>query len=437
MALGKQVQPNLDVRFAKHLLVRSSDVIDAGDSTVSSDGGWKTNAAGFHFNQNYGFGQINADQFTQTANEFQAVTPLSTQTTGTVTVNKSIPDNNKNGIVSEFSLSGALPLEEIKIHLNITHTYVGDLEAYLTSPSGTVSRLMLSSASGADNLDWDFVSNAFWGENPQGTWNLMVRDVALNDTGTWNSFSATANKGTLTSGTLSSISIDDVTQAEGNTGNAIFNFTVSLTPASSGTVTVNYATANGTATAGSDYQSANGTLTFSPGQTTKMVTVNVIGDTTVEPNETFFVNLSGASGAAVISRAQGVGTITNDDQSTQPDFVVTGVTLNPASPCRGRTFKATVTVRNQGGVSASAGYLKVWANQPSVQSCTASANTLSWIGTLAAGASKSITVYLPGQSEGTKTLRAFVDGSCRTAESDETNNQFPLDYNIVALCPPK
>jgi hypothetical protein len=80
-------------------------------------------------------------------------------------------------------------------------------------------------------------------------------------------------------------------------------------------VTVNYATADGTAVQPSDYTTASGTLTFAPGETSKTVTVNVNGDTSNEADETFFVNLSGASNATV-SDAQGLGTIRNDDTPT-------------------------------------------------------------------------------------------------------------------------
>ena len=89
--------------------------------------------------------------------------------------------------------------------------------------------------------------------------------------------------------------------------------TVTLAPTSSQTVTVGYATANGTATAGSDYVSAFGTLSFAAGETTKTVSVTINGDTAVEPNEAFFLNLLNATGGVAIADAQGVGTITNDD----------------------------------------------------------------------------------------------------------------------------
>ncbi len=99
---------------------------------------------------------------------------------------------------------------------------------------------------------------------------------------------------------------------EGNSGTTAAVFTVNLSSVQPQTVTVVYNTANGTATAGSDYQSASGTLTFLPGVTSQTVSVSVIGDTTVEPNETFFLNLSSSTGAALLT-PQVTATIINDD----------------------------------------------------------------------------------------------------------------------------
>ncbi|MFN2576855.1 MAG: Calx-beta domain-containing protein [Pyrinomonadaceae bacterium] len=119
--------------------------------------------------------------------------------------------------------------------------------------------------------------------------------------------------GTIQNDDTPSLSIGDVTQNEGNTGTSIFSFTVTLNPASNQTVTVQYATADGTATAGSDYTGVLSTpLTFLPGETIKTVGVTVSGDSKIEPDETFFVNLSGAANA-LISDSQGTGTVTNDD----------------------------------------------------------------------------------------------------------------------------
>lgn len=108
------------------------------------------------------------------------------------------------------------------------------------------------------------------------------------------------------------VHINDVTVTEGNTGTRSAVFTVNLAYAYIQSVTVAYATADGTAMAGNGYQAGFGTLTFAPGQMTKSITVQVIGDRLPGPNETFFVNLSGPTNAT-IADGQGVGTIVDDE----------------------------------------------------------------------------------------------------------------------------
>lgn len=111
---------------------------------------------------------------------------------------------------------------------------------------------------------------------------------------------------------LPKLSVSNVTVAEGNSGTRAARFTVTLSAAATKSVTVRYATADGTAKAGSDYTAASGTLTFSAGQTSKTVSVSVRGDTAYEPNETFKLALSAPAGAT-LGTATGTGTITNDD----------------------------------------------------------------------------------------------------------------------------
>jgi Calx-beta domain len=104
------------------------------------------------------------------------------------------------------------------------------------------------------------------------------------------------------------LTISDVSRLEGNSDTTTFVFTVSIPAAISQTVSVNYATADGSATAAdNDYQPQSGTLTFAPGEISKTVTVQVNGDRLAEPVETFFVNLTEPTNA-VITDAQGVGT---------------------------------------------------------------------------------------------------------------------------------
>jgi len=112
-----------------------------------------------------------------------------------------------------------------------------------------------------------------------------------------------------------SFSIDDVTQAETNSGQTAFVFTVTKTGASAFGSSVDYQTQDGTATvADNDYVAKSGTLTFGPTDTSMTVTVLVNGDTIFEANETFTVHLSNASDAT-IGDADGTGTITNDDDA--------------------------------------------------------------------------------------------------------------------------
>jgi hypothetical protein len=120
-----------------------------------------------------------------------------------------------------------------------------------------------------------------------------------------------------------SLSINDVSVTEGNAGTVNAVFTVMLSAASGQTVTVDFATANGTALQPGDYTSTSGTLTFAPGETTKTITVLVKGDVLDEPNESYFINLTNPTNAT-ISDNQGVGTINDDDLAAE-----TSVGLDP------------------------------------------------------------------------------------------------------------
>jgi len=125
-----------------------------------------------------------------------------------------------------------------------------------------------------------------------------------------------ASSGTLSSGQVvrpqPTLSINDVSITEGESGTTTLTFKVTLSAASNLTVTANFATADNTANAGVDYQAATGSLTFNPGDTTKTVSVTLVGDITNEADETFFLNISDPTNATT-SDAQGVGTILNDD----------------------------------------------------------------------------------------------------------------------------
>ena len=143
MALGVQANTNLEIRLAKHLLARSCDRMDPTDATATSDGGWKTNGAGFCFNQNYGFGKINADRFTALARQYAGVTPEVVQGhEEPVSFETLVPPGTN--VSRTFTFTNQSPLETVEMRLDFATTVLRDMEAYLTSPQGTKSRLFMA-----------------------------------------------------------------------------------------------------------------------------------------------------------------------------------------------------------------------------------------------------------------------------------------------------
>src|SRR5262249_44244925 len=137
-----------------------------------------------------------------------------------------------------------------------------------------------------------------------------------------------------------SLAISDVSVTEGNTGSATnAAFTVTMSPPSGQTIAVAYATGDGTAIAGADYTATTGSLTFAPGQTSKTISVPVLGDILNEANETFTANLSGAVLATILD-AQGIGTILDDD--APPTLAINDVSVTEGNT--GSSTNATFTV---------------------------------------------------------------------------------------------
>jgi predicted extracellular nuclease/2',3'-cyclic-nucleotide 2'-phosphodiesterase (5'-nucleotidase family) len=139
---------------------------------------------------------------------------------------------------------------------------------------------------------------------------------------------------------LPTLSIDDVQAAEGDSGTKQLAFTVSLSAAApAGGVTFDIATADGTATAGSDYAARSLTRqTIAAGQTRATFAVDITGDTVVEPTETFTVNVANVAGATV-AKGQGTGTILNDDTGTR----IGGTAIFDAAPSLQGLSGATAT----------------------------------------------------------------------------------------------
>ncbi|CAN5478501.1 hypothetical protein BH10BAC2_BH10BAC2_22750 [soil metagenome] len=273
--------------------------------------------------------------------------------------------------LSEFppALVAALPTQPSALRYRVEITRIETVDAYgtISIPGGTYNVLRVKRTEYLQTsldgkyppLGWlDITNNAiqagFQGLGVDTTltyffYNDVVKEpiaaVTLNDeqnaaTQVIYKYNAPANP--------PSLSINDVTQTEGNSGSSNFNFTVSLSaPAPAGGVTFNIATANNTATtANSDYVAKSLTSqTIAAGSSTYTFNVTVNGDAVVEPNETFFVNVTNVTGATV-SDGQGLGTITNDDLScaaptglTTTNITSTSALLNWSPVAGAKTYK--------------------------------------------------------------------------------------------------
>ena len=160
-----------------------------------------------------------------------------------------------------------------------------------------------------------------------------------------------SGQGTITNDDqVPDISIDDQSVTEGNTGTSTLTFNVTLSNPSDQTVTVDYATNDGTATtADGDYDAAANTVTFDPGQTAKTVDVTVNGDLTHESDESFTVDLSNASNASVLA-GSGTGSILDDDASPTISVANTSVTEGNVGDTT-LSFDVTLSVASAGIVT--------------------------------------------------------------------------------------
>ncbi|MBB3858377.1 uncharacterized protein YhjY with autotransporter beta-barrel domain [Xanthomonas arboricola] len=268
--------------------------------------------------------------------------PLEDGRGDTITVNITITPNQPT-----------LSINNVSVNEGNAGTTNATFTVSLSQPAGTGGvSFDIATADGTATAGVDYVASSLTGQTiPAGsssaTFTVLVNGDTLsepNETFFVNVSNVTGasvgdgqGQGTIVNDdALPALSIDDVSVNEGNSGTTTATFTVSLSAASGQTVSVNYITADGTATAGSDYSARSGTLTFAPGVTAQGVAITVNGDTAVEPNETFSVGLSGASNAS-IARATGTGTIVNDDV-----VVVVGPASLPAATA-GSAYSQTLS----------------------------------------------------------------------------------------------
>ncbi len=198
------VNPQLTWRDIKHILASTARKIDPDIAEVRAafngtpyiaQHAWQSNAAGFDFHNWYGFGAVDVDAAVEMAETY---TPDSLGTfvesawfaAATATKPLAIPDADGAGLSDTREVAG-LPagarIEAVVLEIAVEHSNTLDLGLTLSSPAGTASLINAPLNSALDGYsdfqDWRLLSNAFYGENPNGTWTLHVADIAAADTG--------------------------------------------------------------------------------------------------------------------------------------------------------------------------------------------------------------------------------------------------------------
>ena len=204
MAILLGVNPNLSWRDVKHILAASARKIDPAREPVRAafngkpyvaQHAWQTNAAGYHYHNWYGFGAIAVDAAVEMAAGHVPGSLGDFAESGwfpadAVETYVALPDADGAGVTETRAVAG-LPdwasIEAVILEITVAHTYASDLGVTLTSPSGVESvvnppfNVVLDEFPGMNG--WRLLSNAFYGESPNGEWKLHVADLAPGDTG--------------------------------------------------------------------------------------------------------------------------------------------------------------------------------------------------------------------------------------------------------------
>lgn len=203
VALMLAANPNLSWRDVRLILAQTARMNDAGtcldasNPCVATSTGWQLNGGTpqYYFSHDYGFGVVDATAAVTAAQSWVNVGAEKSHTTPIATPKLAIPDNDATGVAHTIAVaaSGINSIEWVEITLSAAdHTFTGELNITLTSPSGSVSQLArrhsCKSALCAPYINWVFGSAAHLGEVADGNWTLTVKDQGANDVGTFQSW---------------------------------------------------------------------------------------------------------------------------------------------------------------------------------------------------------------------------------------------------------
>lgn len=198
VALMLNANHNLGYRDVQEILAYSARNSDTAHTGWGINGAKDWNGGGLHFSNDYGFGLVNAHDAVRLAESWTLQSTASNMeyvTSGLLTVNAAVPDNNAAGISRSYNISGTgLQIDHVEVALNLSHSWIGDVKVYLISPSGMSSLLVNRPGINPDSpsgfgsslrdIHFNLQSNAFWGEQADGNWTLKVVDAAAGYTGT-------------------------------------------------------------------------------------------------------------------------------------------------------------------------------------------------------------------------------------------------------------
>ncbi|MES2527721.1 MAG: S8 family peptidase [Bdellovibrionota bacterium] len=217
VALMLEANPDLTWRDVKHILATTANPIQYSTSAYAHPAGanlsghtydfsYVVNAAGMKFSNTFGFGRVDAEKAVQAAKDY--VFPLKpykeTETNGdwdyrSNFINQAIPDRAAAGTTHALNVTHNLKVEAVQIKVEIDHPFVSDLGVELTSPSGTVSKILRINSNIKDRglFGFTLLSNAFYGENSHGNWTIRVLDAKSGNTGRLVSWELKVNGGQL------------------------------------------------------------------------------------------------------------------------------------------------------------------------------------------------------------------------------------------------
>lgn len=217
VALMLEANPELTWRDVKHILATTSNPIQYSTAAYAHPAGanltghvydysYVVNAAGMKFSNTFGFGRVDAEKAVAMAKDYTF--PLKpykeTETNGdwdyrSNFINQAIPDKASAGTSHALNVTHNLKVEAIQIKVEIDHPFVSDLGVEVTSPSGTVSKILRINSNIKDRglFGFTLLSNAFYGENSKGNWTIRVLDAKSGNTGRLVSWELKVNGGQL------------------------------------------------------------------------------------------------------------------------------------------------------------------------------------------------------------------------------------------------